>query len=55
MEEPFYFFVKKKEPSDLEGALLVGDEELIKMGIDPRYPEGKRYEPETEEQKEAKR
>jgi hypothetical protein len=35
--------------------LLVGTEELIAMGIDPRFPEGKRLSPETEEEKEARR
>jgi hypothetical protein len=51
VKEPFYFYVKKKEPSDIEGSLLVGEDELIKMGIDPRFPDGKRYIPETEAEK----
>jgi len=51
VQEPFYFYVKKKEPSEVEGALLVGEEELINIGIDPRFPDGKRLVPETEESK----
>ncbi len=55
VQEPFYFYVKKNEPSDLEGALVVGNDEIIKMGIDPKYPDGKRLDVETEEEKNAKR
>jgi hypothetical protein len=35
--------------------LVVGNDEIIKMGIDPKYPDGKRLDVETEEEKNAKR
>jgi len=35
--------------------LVVGNDEIIKMGIDPKYPDGKRLEVETEEEKNARR
>jgi len=42
VKEPFYFYVKKDEPSDIVGSIMVGNEELIKIGIDPKYPDGKK-------------
>jgi len=33
VKEPFYFQVKKDEPSDIQGAIMVGNEELVKLGI----------------------
>lgn len=45
VKEPFYFYVKKKEPSDIEGSLLVGEDEVIKMGINPNFPTGIRDRP----------
>lgn len=35
--------------------MVVGNDEIIKMGIDPKYPDGKRLDVETEEEKNAKR
>jgi hypothetical protein len=34
--------------------LVVGEDEVISLGIDPKYPEGKRLEPVTEEDKAVK-
>lgn len=42
VKEPFYFFVKKDEPSDIVGSIMVGNDELVKIGIDPKYPDGKK-------------
>lgn len=42
VKEPFYYFVKKDEPSDIVGSIMVGNDELAKIGIDPKYPDGKK-------------
>jgi hypothetical protein len=41
VKEPFYFYVKKEEPSDITGSLLVSNDEMTKLGIDPDYPDGR--------------